>query len=238
MEEIKIAPDIVFEFFGLRFTNSIITSFFVSFLILIFVFIFKKKISLLPNKFYNFIESIIEFFYEFVKENLGEKGKNFFPFIFTLFFYVVLNNWFGILPFISSLKIYHAGEEVHLFRSTFSDINMTLGLALASMISIHLISLKYLRFGHIKKFLNFENPMKFFIGILEGFSEISKIFSFSFRLFGNIFAGEVLLVIVGFLVPLAVPVPFLGLEIFVGFIQAVIFSALTMFFLKIHLESH
>jgi F-type H+-transporting ATPase subunit a len=238
MEEIKIAPDVIFEISGFKITNTVITSTLVSCLILLFVFIFRKKISMVPSGFYNLIESVIEFFYEFVKEQLGEKGKKFFPLIFTIFFYVVLSNWFGIMPFINSLQINHENEYLHIFRSTFSDINMTIGLALASMISIHFISLKNLKLAHIKKFLNFENPFKFFIGILEGFSEISKILSFSFRLFGNIFAGEVLLVIVGSLIPIAIPVPFLGLEIFVGFIQAVIFSALTMVFLKIHLEKH
>ena len=92
--------------------------------------------------------------------------------------------------------------------------------------------------AHIKKFFNFSNPILFFVGILELISEIGKIISFSFRLFGNVFAGEVLLVIIGFLVPYVIPVPFLMLELFVGFIQALVFAMLTMVFTSIAVSHH
>lgn len=233
MEEIKISPEVIFDGPIFKITNSLFTSFVVSLVILIFIFFFRKKISLIPKGFYNFFESVIEAFYNFVLENLPEKGKKFFPLIFTIFFYIFLNNLFGILPIISGVKI---GQDQHLFRSTFSDINMTIALAICTMIIVHLLSLKELKLTHLKKFLNFSNPINFFIGILEGFSEISKVVSFSFRLFGNIFAGEVVLVIIGTILPLIAPMPFLALEMFIGFIQALIFSFLIMMFLKINLE--
>jgi F-type H+-transporting ATPase subunit a len=91
---------------------------------------------------------------------------------------------------------------------------------------------KHLKFGYLKKFFNFKNPINAFVGILEIVSEFAKMVSFSFRLFGNVFAGEVLLVVMTFLVPIIIPVPFYGLEVFVGAVQAGVFAALTLVFLK------
>lgn len=76
------------------------------------------------------------------------------------------------------------------------------------------------------------------VGLLEIVSEVSKIISFSFRLFGNIFAGEVLLAVIGFLIPILAPLPFLGLEVFVGFIQALVFTMLTLIFMSVASTSH
>ena len=92
---------------------------------------------------------------------------------------------------------------------------------------------------HAGKYISFKSPIQFFVGILEIVSEVAKMISFSFRLFGNIFAGEVLLIIIGFLAPYVVPAPFLMLEIFVGFIQALVFAMLTLVFISIAtVESH
>ena len=88
-------------------------------------------------------------------------------------------------------------------------------------------------FKHIGKFISFKSPLAFFIGVLETVAEVAKILSFSFRLFGNIFAGEVLLIVVASLIPYIAPLPFLGLEVFVGFIQALVFAMLTLVFIKV-----
>ena len=93
-------------------------------------------------------------------------------------------------------------------------------------------------FRHLSKFFNFSNPINFFVGILELIAELARIVSFSFRLFGNIFAGEVLLVIVAFLSPFGAPIPFLMLELFVGFMQALIFAMLTAVFLSLAVSHH
>jgi F-type H+-transporting ATPase subunit a len=88
----------------------------------------------------------------------------------------------------------------------------------------------------LKKFFNFKNPILFFVGILEGISEITRIFSLAVRLFGNLFAGEILLIIISYLFSFLLPLPFLGLEIFVSFIQALIFSSLVIIFYATHTE--
>ncbi len=133
----------------------------------------------------------------------------------------------------------HSGPvAVPLFRPGTADINTTLSLAIISIIVTQFFGVKYLKMGYFKKFINFSSPIMFFVGILELISEFAKIVSFAFRLFGNIFAGEVLLVVMAFLFPVILPMPFYGLEIFVGFIQALVFSMLTLVFFNMATLSH
>lgn len=133
----------------------------------------------------------------------------------------------------------HSGPTaVPIFRPGTADINTTLSLAIISLLATQFFGVKYLKLAYFKKFFNFSSPIMFFVGILELISEFAKIISFAFRLFGNIFAGEVLLVVMAFLFPLILPMPFYGLEIFVGFIQALVFSMLTLVFFNMATLSH
>ncbi|MBS19946.1 MAG: hypothetical protein CL733_02835, partial [Chloroflexi bacterium] len=133
-----------------------------------------------------------------------------------------------------------AGHLVPFLRSANTDINMTLAMAIIAMVMVHFWGFSILGFpSHIGKFINFkEGPIGFFVGILEIISELAKVVSFTFRLFGNIFAGEVLLMALAFLLPLIGIIPFLGLELFVGVIQAFIFSMLTLVFASMASVSH
>ena len=196
-----------------------------------------------------------------------ETVRKFFPVAATIFIFILCANWIGILPGVGSIGFTHKEEPstlieeetkretgevieaekieepkesfVPLLRSVNSDLNMTLALALIIVTMSHIVGLVTIGArDHISKFFSFKSPIKFFVGLLEFISELAKIISFSFRLFGNVFAGEVLLVIIAFLVPYIAPIPFLGLEIFVGFIQALIFTVLTMMFLGAATASH
>ncbi len=133
-----------------------------------------------------------------------------------------------------------AGLLVPFFRSANTDVNTTLAIALVAMFMVHYWGFSTLGFGgHLGKFINFkEGPIGFFVGILEGISEIARVISFTFRLFGNIFAGEVLLIAMAFLLPLIGIIPFLGLELFVGAIQAFIFAMLTLVFAVMATTAH
>jgi F-type H+-transporting ATPase subunit a len=133
-----------------------------------------------------------------------------------------------------------AGVLVPFLRSANTDLNTTLAIALVGMLLVHYWAIRTLGiFGHIGKFINFKGgPIGLFVGVLEGISEIARIISFTFRLFGNIFAGEVLLVAMAFLVPLIGIIPFLGMELFVGVIQAFIFSMLILVFAAMATVSH
>lgn len=132
----------------------------------------------------------------------------------------------------------HGKTFIPLFRAGTADLNTAIALAAISVFVTQLFGFKYLKFGYLKKFFNFSSPIMFFVGILELVLELAKIMSFAFRLFGNVFAGEVLLAVILFLVPVVAPMPFYGLEIFVGFIQALVFSMLSLVFFNMATVSH
>lgn len=139
-------------------------------------------------------------------------------------------------------EIAHLDEEdkvfIPIFRAGTADLNTTIALAAISVIVTQIIGFQYLGLSYLTKFFNFSSPIMFFVGILELVLELAKIMSFAFRLFGNIFAGEVLLAVILFLVPVIAPMPFYGLEIFVGFIQALVFAMLSLVFFNMATISH
>lgn len=243
--EISIKAEQVLHFLELPITNSILLTFLVSAFLIISSIAIKRGINIVPTKIQNSIEILFEALVDFFTDTFGsrEQAYKYFPFIATIFIFVLINNWFGILPILGAIGIFHQSEhgEVFfpLFRSAASDINTTLALSVISVATTHVIgasALGIISYG--KKYLNFSGVIPFYVGILELIAEIAKIISFSFRLFGNIFAGEVLLTIVGSLAPILIPVPFLGLEIFVGLIQALVFTMLTTVFIKLAITSH
>lgn len=181
------------------------------------------------STYFYFITFVVRAIYKLFQSALGEKVSYFFPLIGAFFFFILLNNWSGLLPGVGSLLWHH----IPLFRATTADLNTTIALAVLSVFMVQYFGVKHLGGGYFKKFINFANPIAFFVGILEIVSELSRVLSFAFRLFGNIFAGEVLLTVVMFLVPVLASFPFLMLEIFVGLIQAVVFSMLSAVLYKL-----
>lgn len=129
-------------------------------------------------------------------------------------------------------------ETVPLFRPGTADLNTTLALGIISVIAVQMFGFNALQFGYFKKFFNFSSPIMFYVGILELISEFAKVISFAFRLFGNVFAGEVLLVVLTSLTKVVGPIPFYGLEVFVGFIQALVFSMLSLVLFNMATMSH
>lgn len=138
----------------------------------------------------------------------------------------------------TTLKTEPQSTFVPIFRPGTADLNTTLALALLTVFLIQFYGVKHLGLSYFKKYINFSSPIMFFVGILELVSEVSKIISFAFRLFGNIFAGEVLLVVISFLLPLVAPLPFYGLEVFVGFIQALVFAMLSLVLYNLATHGH
>jgi F-type H+-transporting ATPase subunit a len=159
----------------------------------------------------------------------------------TVFIFILTANWGGLVPGVGSLLI-EGGEghqAVPLLRAPGADLNFTLGLAIIAVLAVQFFGITMLGARrYSRRFFTLKNPIFTFVGILELSAELVKVISFSFRLFGNIFAGEVLLVIIGFLLPYFVPLPFLFLETFVGFIQAFIFSMLTLVFIALAVTDH
>ena len=241
MEEISLKALELFNIGGFPVTNGLFLTLIVSLLLITFSLIFRSKIKMIPGKVQGVVEMGVESLLGLMESTLGsiEKAEKYFPLIATIFIFILVSNLLGIFPGVGSLMLEHGGKEVPLFRSPAADLNFTLAFALISVIVTNIIGMASVGvFAHLGKFFNFKGPIDFFIGILELISELAKIISLSFRLFGNVFAGEVLLTIIFFLAPYFIPLPFLFLEIFVGMIQAFIFAMITLVSIALHTTSH
>lgn len=203
--------------------------------------------KMIPGRFQAMLEMIVEGLYDFFDSILQDKNltNRIFPMVATFFLFILVANWMGIFPGVGSITIEgtHDGHlmDIPIFRSMNADVNVTLAFSLVSVIVTQVLGIATLGIlPHLGKYIvaPWKSPIGFFVGILEIVGEFARLVSFVFRLFGNIFAGEVLLVVVGFLVPYILPIPFLGLEVFVGFIQALVFSMLTLSFIKMAVSHH
>ena len=242
--EISIAAEKLFSVGSFQITNSFLTTWLVMACLVVFSVLASRKLQSVPSGLQNFAEWVMESLFNLFDGVTTDRKltKKFFPICATIFLFVIIANWTEILPGLGSIGIYeevhHGGEAktilVPFLRSPSADLNFTLAIALISVFSIQFFGIAIVGFfKYFKKFINFRGPINFFVGILELISEVSKLISFSLRLFGNIFAGEVLLMVMAFLVPFLAPIPFYLLEIFVGLVQALIFSLLTLVFLTV-----
>jgi F-type H+-transporting ATPase subunit a len=251
------------HFFGVPITNTLLMSWLVMLAIGVTAYVVGKNIQKIPSKAQTFFETLFSFLLGYLEEVLEsrELAKRFFPLIATFFIFILLGNWFGLLPGVGD-SIYverptevvafeegevhtevpvapseHATEETHHVAFLYPvsvDLNFTLALAIIAFLLIEISGVLYVGALHYaSKFINFRSPIGFLVGIIELLSELARIISFSFRLFGNMFAGKTLILVAMFFVPLLLPVPLMLYEVFVGFIQASIFSLLTLFFIKL-----
>jgi len=234
---ISISAEPIFRFGQFEFTNSMLVSLLVSlFLSLVAIWFYNHRQAKSNLKL--FIQTIVESFYEFVQSVSPHHASQFFPLIATIFFFVMFGSWAGLLPGMETIGFQADHGFVPLFRGATADLNITLGLAIFAVVSVQVFGYKNLGPKYFKKFFNFTNPINFFVGFLELLSEFARVMSFAFRLFGNIFAGEVLLAVIAFLVPVIASLPFIGLELFVGLIQALVFATLTLVFTNIAISDH
>lgn len=241
--EISIAAEKLFSIGALPVTNALLIGVIVSALLIWVITRATRNRMLVPRGVQNVIEIVFEALLNLVESVTQDKkqARQFFPLIATIFLFVLISNWAGLLPGLGTVGVYgeHNGHHtiIPFLRSTSADLNFTLALSLIAVLSVQfagIAALGIMKYG--KKFLisPFHKPYGIgtAVGILELISEIGKIISFTFRLFGNVFAGEVLLTVMLHLVPYFLPLPFMFLEVFVGFIQAVVFAMLTLVFLK------
>lgn len=222
---------------GFPITNSLLMTWIVMAVIIAGAAMLRAKLSLVPGKIQAGIEWVFTGILNYMTEILeSEKlARRFFPLIMTIFLFVFIANEMAFLPGVGTVGLDNGhGGLIPFLRAPSADLNMTLALAVISFLTIEITGLKMLGAGsYISKYLNFTSPVNFVVGIIEIVSNLGRLISFSFRLFGNIFAGEVMLVVVAFFVPYLLPVPLMGFEVFVGFIQAVVFAMLTLFFIKL-----
>ena len=241
-------------------TNTILSSWIASILLVLLFVLGARRAALVPGRFQNFIEIAIEGLLNFVQGVVGRAySRLIFPVIATIFLFVIFNAWIGLLPIYPSLG-FKDGDfiQIHLLRPAGTDMNMPLALALISFVFVEYLGFRMLGFGYITKFVRvgslkhgmgalfrfrfldaFQSLLDFFfVGPLEAFSEFVRLISFTFRLFGNMTAGEILVLVSAFLVPFVATVGVYGLELLVGFIQALIFAGLTLVFASIAITAH
>lgn len=246
MLRISLAGEEIANLGGFPITNSLFTTWLVMGFLLVVGLFYSRSYAAPYSTFRSVVDSMLLPIHGMFESIVGDKIRVFFPILATIFLFVIFSNWSGLLPGNmgsvgvkekeESLVVAESHEEklIPLFRAPTADLNTTLALALVTMIAIQYYGVKFIGPKlYIGKFITFKDPISFFVGILELISEFSRLISFSFRLFGNIFAGEVLLTVIAFLIPIIAPLPFLGLEIFVGFIQALVFSMLAAVFLSL-----
>ncbi|MDO8530820.1 MAG: F0F1 ATP synthase subunit A [Dehalococcoidia bacterium] len=301
------AAEWVFQAGSLRFTNSIMASWVTVVVLAVFAILVTRRMRLVPRGVQNLLETFIETMLNFVEGVAGKKwGRRFFPVVMTIFLFVLVSNWMGLLPGFGTIGVVRdaqvqfgkeKAEEVHatsfttvnvagldvalmlpggeaaekpkeasehgapasgeaahakpilvpFFRSANTDLNTPLALALVALVFIEMWGFQSLGPMYLSKFFNvrrllrgeiFNGIIDLAIGLLEIVSELARVISFTFRLFGNVFAGEVLLIVITFLVPLVFVLVFYGLELFVGFMQAFVFAFLTLIFGVMAVASH
>lgn len=236
---ISLSPDILFNIGSFPVTNTFFWSTVVSiFLIILFVSV-GQKMKDRPSKLQNFIEMLIEGAYSFVESVIGpgKKARRIFPLVATMFIFVVISNLAVYIPGQAAITIDRGSGPLAIFRAVMSDYSLVLIMTLIAVLTTQIVAI-YVSgpFKYIGRFINLKNPLKFFLGIMDLVGEIAKVISLSFRLFGNIFAGEVLGMVMLFLAPFFVPLPFMFLGILTAVVQAFVFAVLTLVFVSMASE--
>lgn len=236
---ISLAPDILFTIGGFPITNTMIWMTVVTLFLICVSLLITSRMKMVPSGLQNFVEMFVSGGYDFVQSIAGteKKTKKVFPLVFTMFVFVLMANLAVYIPGQSAVSIYNGEGMVPLFRAVMSDYGLVLTMTIVAIIIIQIVSIATVGpFKYLGKFINLKSPLKFFLGLMELIGEVAKIVSLSFRLFGNIFAGEVLTAVMLFLAPFIVPLPFMFLGLLTAVVQAFVFSVLTLIFINMASE--
>jgi len=260
--EPRLPAEVVFHVFGLPVTNSMFATWITVIFLVAFSYVVTRRMKIVPGRLQAVFEFLLGWLYDFCCGVAGEKnGRRFFPLVATIFLFVAFNAWLGLLPGYGSIIVHTAEGEVHLLRPANTDFNTPLALALVAVIAVQYFGLRTLGRHYVTKFVNvggffrsagqvlkgkvgaglsgmFTGVIEIFVGFLELLSELIRVVSFTFRLFGNMTAGEILILVAVFLVPWVFALPFYGLELLIGFLQALIFGGLTLIFLTLAVAPH
>jgi F-type H+-transporting ATPase subunit a len=245
---------------GFPVTNTFIVTWITILILLGFFHLAARRPRIIPRRIQNLVEWVVEGLLNLCEEVAGkENGRRFFPWVATIFLFVLFANWWEVIPGIESIGTPEPGAHAAYtflgiqfltgadsnkitpwFRPPSTDLNLTLAIALVSVVVTQIYGFRLLGVrAHVGKYLDFRGgPLALVVGLLEAVLELIRIISFSFRLFGNLFAGDVLLLVMAFLVPFLGATPFYFLEIFVGFIQAFVFAMLTLVFMTLAATPH
>ncbi len=256
--EVPLYPEPIFNVSNFTVTNSLLNSWLAVILLAVFFISLSKIIKQIPSRLQAVVEIITEGALKIADSVTGDRKKTLriFPLVFGLFLFILLNNWLGLLPGVGSIGFIEetAGHKIFipLLRGATADFNTTLALAVMSVFGANIFGVVMVgAWKYFNKFVNLRalaeipqkiikeptivmlNPIKFFVGLIEIVGEVAKVASLSFRLFGNIFAGEVLLISIAIIFAFIAPIPFIFLEVIVGIIQALIFAMLTLVYFTV-----
>lgn len=234
-----LAPEPIAQLGPIVITNAMFTSAVVIVILCVLAWLGTRKMQMVPGRYQSLLEMVVEFLLNLSENTAGKKvGRKILPLIATFFIFILAANWIGLMPGFGSITVApleaagHAAEhvaKVPLLRSANSDLNMTAAMALLSITVVQVLGVVY---NGVKGYLkHLATPI--FLFPVHVLSEISHVVSLSARLFGNIFGGEVLVLVMYSLVPILIPTVFLGLEVLFGFIQALIFTVLSIVYIAL-----
>jgi F-type H+-transporting ATPase subunit a len=264
--ELKLPAETVFHLFGFSITNSMLGAWVTIVFLVVFCYFITRRMRLVPGRLQAAFEFLVGWLYDLCVSVAGEEnGRRFFPVVATIFLFVGFNAWLALLvPIFGSITIHTAEGVVPLFRPANTDFNLPLALALTSFVFFWLFGIRAIGIRFLHQFFNFgefwrgvklffrgkvkdsmlgllTGVITIFVGFLELLSVLIRVISLTVRLFGNMTAGEIFVLVLLFLVPflpvIGAILPY-GLELLIGFIQAIIFGGLTLIFLTLAVESH
>lgn len=240
-EKTTVNPDTIFSIGNFNIANTTLTSILILILFIIFSFFIVRKYRERPNKAQTLVELLVESMLNFIKQITGSEkyAINLFPLIASLFIYIGFSNLISLIPGLMSITY----NGLAIFRSPTTDFNTTFGLALGSVILTQVVSIKdFGLFGHLGKYFKFKDVylgfkksindgvmaiIDFIIGLLDIVSEIAKVISLSLRLFGNMYAGEILATLILGSFAYFIPIIWTSMSLLSGVIQAIVFGSLT-----------
>ena len=243
---ISVKADEIANIGGISITNSHMLG--ILGLVVLVWLMFRTKSAVTGKKKHNFMTRLVQWtfdgLYNTVNQVIPDEkwARRVAPLVITIFFFVIAQYWLGLLPIVGPITVGEHGTP--LFRGGVADLNMTFGLAIVTIVAAQIYAFKYLGFkGNMSRYFvsPLKDPIMTFVGILELVAEMSRLLGLSFRLFGNVLAGEVLLIMIAFLTQYASPIalqPFYLFELFIGGIQAYIFFILSTVFISLGMEHH
>ena len=258
--EISLTPEVLFHIGSFPVTNSFFWSIILSLFLISVAILINKKKKQVPGRLQCLVELFIDGSYNFVKSVVGDdkKAKKVYPLVIVMFLFILSANLATFIPGQPAITIRGSEGMTPLFRPIMADYGIVFMMTIITVITTQIVALvTHGPFRYAGKFINisgiilfFKGVIKgkfkfgilaqgfldFFLGVMEMISEVSKIISLSFRLFGNIFAGEVLISVMLFLAPFIVPLPFHFLELLSAVVQAFVFSILTLIFITMASE--
>lgn len=236
---ISLAPEVLFYIGSWPISNALFWFFWLWLAFLVGALILRANLKMIPGKGQNFVELMVTGAYDFTESIIGKgkKAERVFPLVSTMFFFVLVANLLPYLPGQAAITFNNGDKIVPLFRSIASDYGLVFMMTIITVITVQIIAIIVSGpFRYLGKFINLRSPLKFFLGIMDLIGEVAKIVSLSFRLFGNIFAGEVLGAVMLFLAPFFIPLPFMFLGLLTAVVQAFVFSVLTLVFISMASE--